>query len=66
MPGALACLRLELQCLCDFFSPSVSLMDLSDWVFFVYWLVKKRASLRGLLQIFGHDVRQVDQFEYRG
>ena len=30
VPGALACLRLVLQSLCDFFPPSSTLLDLSD------------------------------------
>ena len=34
MPGALACLRLVLQSICDSFSPSNALLDLSDWAFF--------------------------------
>ena len=34
VPGALACLRLLLQSLCDFFTPSSTLLDLSDWAFF--------------------------------
>jgi hypothetical protein len=33
MPGALAFLRLVLQSLCDFFPPSGTLLDLSDWAF---------------------------------
>jgi len=33
--GALACLRLVLQSLCDFFPPSGTLLDLSDWAFSV-------------------------------
>ena len=36
MPGALACLRLELLSLCDFLSPCAgTLLDLSDWASFV-------------------------------
>ena len=35
VPGALACLRLVLQSLCDFIPPSGTLLDLSDWAFFV-------------------------------
>ena len=35
VPGALACLRLVLKSLCDFFPPSGTLLDLSDWAFFV-------------------------------
>jgi hypothetical protein len=34
VPGALACLRLVLQSLCDFFLPFGTLLDLSDWAFF--------------------------------
>ena len=37
VPGAFACLSLVLQSLCDFFSPSSTIMDLSDWAFFVCW-----------------------------
>jgi hypothetical protein len=37
VPGSLACLRLILQSLCDFFPPSGTLLDLSDWGFFVCW-----------------------------
>ena len=33
MPCALACLRLVLQSLCDFFPPSDTLLDISDWAF---------------------------------
>jgi hypothetical protein len=33
VPGALACLRLVLESLCDFFPPSNTLLDLSDWAF---------------------------------
>jgi hypothetical protein len=33
VPGALACLRLLLQSLCDFFPPSGTQLDLSDWAF---------------------------------
>jgi len=36
VPGAFACLRLVLQSLCDFFPLSAgTLLDLSDWAFFV-------------------------------
>jgi len=35
-PGALACLRLELQSLCDFFSQSGTLLDFSDWAIFCW------------------------------
>ena len=35
VPGALACLRLVLQSLCDLFPPSGTLLDPSDWANFV-------------------------------
>jgi len=38
VPGSLACLSLVLQSLCDLFPPSGTLLDFSDWAFFVCWL----------------------------
>ena len=45
MPNALACLRLVLQSLCDFFPPFGTLLDLLDWAFFGL-LVKEFYGIR--------------------
>ena len=41
MPGALACLRLVLQSLCDFFPPSGTLLDLSGPLLGLFCLLVK-------------------------